>query len=714
MRKEPLGLYIFRLLATLGILAFMAMLYWSSNLVEQDLAAIRSEIIHLGNNISALQEDVSTGESRKEFHDTAPSEETQTLSPPKSSASKIAAEKEKEKYPFMNSEFPNLLEEDPFYNTTLPKLLGKNFKFKGKFQSAGVGKPQNLHPFSNWAQVSAWLSQCSVSAARLKFGIYETQAPDMAIKIEARPREDGTNEFWVFLRDNVFWHPLQERLFENKVKLASHFTDKHQVTAHDYKFYFDALMNPFVEEPGAVALRNYLGDIQEIEVKDKLTFVVRWSAHPFVDEEGKTVPRIKYMARSLTGSLSPLASFVYQYFPDGTKIIEDDKDPQTYRTNSVWAQNFSRHWANNIIVSCGPWLFDGLTDRQIKFKKNPNFYATNDALAEGMVYEFKNAPETIWQDFKIDRLDSYALQPDQLIDWETFKNSETYQKQVKEGSKIERLDYPARAYAYIGWNEATPFFKERKVRQALTMAINRGRIIKQILNGMGMEISGPFSPGSSENDPSIKPWPYDIDAAKRLLEEEGWYDSDGDGIIDKVIDGKIVPFQFSITYFVKNPTTKSICEYVSTALKEIGISCSLNGVDIADLSAAVDGKTFEALTMAWLLGTPPSDPRQLWHSSGAKEPGSSNFIGFANAEADSIIDKLSFEDNREKRQALYHRFHAILHEEQPYTFLFIPKTAFLYRERVQNVFIPEQRQDLVPGADITEPISSAFWLKAGA
>ena len=137
----------------------------------------------------------------------------------------------------------------------------------------------------------------------------------------------------------------------------------------------------------------------------------------------------------------------------------------------------------------------------------------------------------------------------------------------------------------------------------------------------------------------------------------------------------------------------------------------LKGVDIADLSQAIEGRSFDALFLAWALGTPPEEPRQLWHSEGAKQPGSSNYIGFANKEIDEIIEKLTFEDDPIKRKELYHRFHAIIHDEQPYTFLYAPKTAMLYREYLQNVFIPADRQDLIPGADIEEPISSIFWIK---
>ena len=115
--------------------------------------------------------------------------------------------------------------------------------------------------------------------------------------------------------------------------------------------------------------------------------------------------------------------------------------------------------------------------------------------------------------------------------------------------------------------------------------------------------------------------------------------------------------------------------------------------------------------MGWKLGSPPYDPRQIWHSEGAKEKGSSNAIGFSNQEVDDIIEQLNYEENLSKRTALYHRFHTILHEEAPYTFLYTPKACLLYRERVQNLFIPSERSDLIPDADIPEPSHDVTWLK---
>jgi len=730
MNKEPIGLYIFRFILGLGLFAFMAMLYWSSLLLEEDMRAIRMDVAQIKVEMTMMQSAMDKtradimGELLHfvEAEEDSPEEASPSTAKNQANSATIATTPQNKPplalggltaRPHLDATLPNLLGQDPFYAVVLPKLLGKNFKPHGTFHQALVAKPDNLHPFTNWGEVSTWLDLCNVSVSRSQFGIYETFCPNMAIKVESRQSKAGLQEYWVHLRDGVYWQPLRQDYFSEQVNLAPHFLKKHQVTASDFKFYFDAVMNPSVQEEGAVAMRNFIGDIQEFEVIDPLTFVVRWKMEKVTQPDGEIQYKPEYVSKLITGGLKPLASFVYQYFPDGTKIIEDDSDKETYRTNSVWAQNFSQHWAKNIIPSCGPWIFDGMTERLIRFKRNPDHYFPLDVLFDKQEVAFKDSPSSVWQEFKLNQLETYTLRPDQLPEYATFTQSSQYKDQVANGAAIKRIDYVARRYTFIGWNEAKPYFTSKNVRRALTMAIDRARIIRQNLNGMGIEITGPFYPYSTSHDPSIEPWPYDPRKARALLAEEGWYDSNGDGIIDKEIDGKRVPFQFNLTYFVKEPIAKAIAEYVATSFKEIGIICNLNGVDVADLTVAFNNKSFDALLMAWSLGTPPEDVKQLWYSAGDKEKGSSNVIGFANAKADALIDLLQYEADPKKRIALYHQFDAIIHDEAPYTFLYTPKSVMLYREYVQNVFLPIDRQDLVPGANVAEPDSSIYWIKQG-
>lgn len=690
MNRQPAALSLFRIVIGLCFLLLLSLLYYSALVTEKKVQAVQDSLDQISIDVQQLRSHL--------VH--------RSLS--------MGATTQQQPLSLADPSLPNLLASDSFFQKILPGLLPVGFFPKGHLRRGEMGRPDDLHPFSGWAFVGEAYSYCGLTVAGMEFGKYGTMAPAMALKMEERSIP-GTNrtEYWIHLRDDVYWQPLQARFFPDNFELAPQFFQRHRVTAADFKFWWDALMNPHVQESGAAALRNYLGDIEEIRVINETTFVVRWKGEEVVDPvTGESRHLVKYLARSLTGSLHPLPRWLYQHFSDGQKIIDDAGDPEAYRTNSVWAQNFSHHWAKRIVPSCGAWIFDGFTDREISFRRNPDHFDPYTALTESIHILFRESPASIWQDFKGGEIDTWdsGANPDKLVELEEFLDSPSYRLQEEKGASIHRLDYLSRTYTYIGWNMARPLFSSRNTRLAMTLAIDRERIIDRYLNRMGMQLTGPFFPGDLESDSSIAPYPYDPLEAKRLLESEGWYDSDGDGIRDKLVDGVRTKFSFRLTYYVKSVTGRAICDHMATALREIGVECLPSGVDVADLSAAFEGKEFDAIYMGWALGSPPSEPKQLWHSSGAKEKGSSNAVGFANAEVDSAIAELQYAHDPDRRRELYHKIHRVIYEEQPYTFLVVPKVALLYRGYLHDLFIPAERQDLVPGADVTQPSLTVTWI----
>lgn len=669
---------IFKGLFAIGFIALLAMLYWSSSLQEEDLKALRQEMKLLRAEMNRIGQ--------------------------------LARSSQREMPTYTaNKDYPNLFEEDTYFTQILPALVGSSFTPQGFLRQATIGRPENLHPFNGFRDVSNLYQCCTVKVGGMKFGKYETLTSDMALRLEARPRTDqpDLNEYWVHLRRDVYWQPLDPTHFPDSLELSPHFFEKHPVTAHDFKFFYDAVMNPYVSEAKAASLRTYYHDIEDFIVVDDYTFIVRWKPLTTPSEE----KRVKYTSLNLTCSLQPLPCFVYQHFADGMKIIEDDEGPDTYRTHSIWAQNFAHHWAKNVIVSCGPYLFDGMNEEGIRLRRNPDHYLSHAVLVEGIHYRFKEGFDAIWQDFKAGNIDLCTLAPNQLLEFDTFMASEEYARQQAMGKGVEAIDYVDLSYYYLGWNAAKPYFSTPSLRKAMTLAIDRSRIIEQNLNNMAISITGPFFRYSPSYDETVENFPFNPDEARNLLEQEGWIDTDGDGIREKEIDGRRVPFRFKLCYFVKSLSSKVIADYITTALRNIGVDCQLTGLDLADLSRQFDEKSFDAIFMGWKLGTPPEDPRQLWHSSGAEEKGSSNAIGFANPEIDRIIESLNYEYDKKERTHLYHLFHQIIHTEAPYTFLYTPKIRLLYRSYVKNIFIPRERQDLIPGADIPEPNIEVVWLQ---
>ena len=97
----------------------------------------------------------------------------------------------------------------------------------------------------------------------------------------------------------------------------------------------------------------------------------------------------------------------------------------------------------------------------------------------------------------------------------------------------------------------------------------------------------------------------------------------------------------------------------------------------------MDEREFDAYTGAWVLSW-ETDLVQLWHSKEADKAKSSNRIGFRNEEADRIATTLRRTFDEGDRTKLCHEFHALLHDEQPYTFIYQRNRPVVYWEHLNN------------------------------
>lgn len=224
-------------------------------------------------------------------------------------------------------------------------------------------------------------------------------------------------------------------------------------------------------------------------------------------------------------------------------------------------------------------------------------------------------------------------------------------------------------YNFIAWQcgprngKLTPFADVR-VRKAMTMLLDRERIIRDIYEGIGTLISGPGNPSQSSYNQDIKPLPFDLAEAKRLLKEAGWEDRDRDGILDK--DG--VPFVFEFTHATAGEVIKRVANFLKDSCAQVGIDCRINPVDWARYDDLMKSRNFDAITLGWSASGPESDPNQIWHSSSIENQGN-NFIQWRNAKADDLIDRGRREMNDQKRFAIWKELHAAIAEDQPYTFV---------------------------------------------
>ena len=174
-------------------------------------------------------------------------------------------------------------------------------------------------------------------------------------------------------------------------------------------------------------------------------------------------------------------------------------------------------------------------------------------------------------------------------------------------------------------------------------------------------------------------WPFDPQRAKAALDAAGWRDSDKDNIREK--DG--VKFEFNLLIVSNVPEYESLANLIKDEFGKAGILVNINNLEWSAFLQKIERLQFDACILGWQLGL-VDDPYQLWHSSQCDEK-ESNHCGFANKEADRIIESARRELDQDKRKKMLERFQQIIHEEQPYTFLFVQKRLVGYNKRIQNV-----------------------------
>jgi peptide/nickel transport system substrate-binding protein len=269
---------------------------------------------------------------------------------------------------------------------------------------------------------------------------------------------------------------------------------------------------------------------------------------------------------------------------------------------------------------------------------------------------------------KIDYMDLKPLQYLRQTDGEPFK------------SGFAKYKYLSHGYTYLGYNLKRPMFADKRVRQAMTCAIDKREIIGAALMGLGQPATGPIKYGTWAYKTDVKQYPYDPELAKKLLAQAGWTDSDGDGVLDK--GGK--PFEFEIVTNQGNDVRLKAAQIIQQNLKKIGVTAKIRVIEwSAFINNFINKRDFDALILGWGLGIDP-DPYEIWHSSKTGEH-EFNFVSYANPEVDDLLEKGRRVFDREKRKAYYGRFQDIMAEEQPYTFLYIAEALPIVSKRIRGV-----------------------------
>ncbi len=467
-------------------------------------------------------------------------------------------------------------------------------------------------------------------------------------------------------------------------------------TSADLAFTMATIMNPDVDCPDQ---RNYCQDVDRWETPDPQTFRLIWK---------KRV----YTSISFSLSLTPLPKHIYGANPDGTPIPD-----------ARFAATFNKHWFDEKkgIVGVGPFQVEQFEpDVVLRLRRNPDFWGVPPNHFERIEMNLQvRQPDAQLVAFKNGQVPAHGLAPlqfkSEVLDRKEPRFAAADPADPKAGRRGEYgWEKVARtAYNYLGWNLRRPMFQDKRVRQALAYAFPKERIIRDVFLGLGRPIMGDILPGSRYLNTELVPYGFDLAKARSLLAEAGWSDRDGDGVLDKELDGKLTPFRFTFKYYANSPEWDNTLAIYRNELKAIGIDLDPKNYEWKELIRVYEDRDFDAVGGGWQMDF-LIDYYQLWHSS-QDAPGGSNHIGYKNTEVDRLAEQLRETFEVDARIAIVKRIQEILHDEQPYLFFRSAEGVFVWQNHppAGQTIEPDRWLDgVTTGLDQLHPMrntQSLFW-----
>lgn len=250
------------------------------------------------------------------------------------------------------------------------------------------------------------------------------------------------------------------------------------------------------------------------------------------------------------------------------------------------------------------------------------------------------------------------------------------------GAKYDFQTLGATQYNRWAFNLRNPKLQDKLVRQALTHIVDYDYLINNVMQGLAQRIVGPINPAKSFYAKDLPLPDFNIEKAKSLLAEAGWKDTDGNGIVDKVVRGKKTDLTLSIMATTKSKVNELTALSLQETAQRAGIKVEIVAVDIEKLIQDTKQGNFETAIYGAALHPGLVELYQSFHSA-SLAPKGDNRTGFT--KADSVIVAIRTTENEATRNALYLKAQQIIHDEVPEVYLYAPLQRIVVAKKFDYV-----------------------------
>lgn len=442
------------------------------------------------------------------------------------------------------------------------------------------------------------------------------------------------------------WQTSEDRLVD-KFVLRDDLTwsDGTPITAHDFEYTFKVIMTKAVIVP---AIRQGTDELRMVKAYDDHTLVI------FHQDA---------LATNLGNMLYPvLPKHVYE------KTIPDDPTMSRSKEHS--------RLEDKPVVPGAYELVKRTRGQEFVLRRRESYYLHNGKQVRDKPY-FKEVRIKTIEDvntallaLKAGDIEQMEFRPEQWVN--QTNDNDFYEKNTK-ATATEWVDF------HFVWNQKTPYFSDKRVRWAMSYAVDYEELIETVCYGIYQQSQGNFHPSSwMFNNDGPEPLVQNLDQAEELLEEAGWTDTDGDGIRDKEINGRRIPFEFTMLTG-QTETSIQACTLMKESLNLIGVVCNVKPTEFTVLQDRMRTKKFQAGFSGWGTGADPSTNKNIFGTGEGR-----NYGSYSNPEVDELYDQGKREFDRDKRAEIYSKINNLMWEDQPYTWLFYRNSFYGFNKKLRG------------------------------
>ena len=323
-------------------------------------------------------------------------------------------------------------------------------------------------------------------------------------------------------------------------------------------------------------------------------------------------------------------------------------------------------------IGTGPFTFVAYQkDAVIRFKANPDYWGGKPAI-DDLVFAITKDPTARYA--KLQKNECQVMIGPNPADLAAMKAN----------PDVNLLSQPGLNIAYLAFNTMKPPFDKKEVRQALSMAIDKAAIIKDVYQGAGQAAKNFIPPTIWSYNDKVQDWPYDPEKAKAMLTAAGVTSLDSD----------LWWMPVTRPY---NPNAKRIAEMMQADLAKVGVNTKLVSYEWGEYRKRLQGGEHQLGQLGWTGDN--GDPDNFFFLLGcdAARIGGQNLAKWCNKDFDGLLKKARSITDTAERTKMYEQMQDIAHEEAP---------VFLIAHSVVYEPHPQERDGLQG-----EPARSARFLR---